>query len=61
MLAALANPRHNNRSSLVTDDDFTIFSFAEHLEALPQHVLGHSAGQVVDVEHLAVVLATEQP
>lgn len=47
--------------SLVTDDDFTVLRFAEHLEALPQHVLGHAARQVVDVKHLAVVLATEQP
>lgn len=47
--------------SLVTDEDFTVLGVAEDLEALPQRVLGHAARQVVDVEHLAVVLATEQP
>lgn len=47
--------------SLVADDDFAVLCFAENLEAFPQHVLGHAVRQVVDVEHLAVVLATGKP
>lgn len=46
---------------LVADDDFAVLCIAEHLEAFPQHVLGHAARQVVDVKHLAVVLATGKP
>lgn len=47
--------------SLVADDDFAVVGVAENLEAFPQHVLGHAARQVVDVKHLAVVLATGKP
>lgn len=46
---------------LVADDDFAVLCIAENLEAFPQHVLGHAAWQVVDVKHLAVVLATGKP
>lgn len=46
---------------LIADDDFAVFCAAKNLEAFPQHVLGHAAGQVVDVKHLAVVLATRKP
>lgn len=46
---------------LVADDDFAVLCIAENLEAFPQHVLGHGAWQVVDVKHLAVVLATGKP
>ena len=46
---------------LVADDDFAVLRFAKNLEAFPQHVLGHAARQVMDVEHLAVVLATGEP
>ena len=46
---------------LIADDDFAILCIAENLEALPQHVLGHAGWQVVDVKHLAVVLATGKP
>ena len=47
--------------SLVADDDFAVLWFSENLEAFPQHVLGHAGWQVVDVEHLAVVLETGKP
>ena len=46
---------------LIADDDFAVLCFAENLEAFPQHVLGHTGWQVVDVKHLAVVLATGKP
>lgn len=47
--------------SLVADENFAVLRLAENLEAFPQHVLGHAGWQVVDVKHLAVVLATEKP
>lgn len=46
---------------LVADDDFAVLWFPENLEAFPQHILGHAVWQVVDVKHLAVVLATGKP
>lgn len=56
-----ASPPSASAHSLVADDDFAVLGFAENLEAFPQHVLGHARRQVVDVKHLAVVLATGKP
>lgn len=57
----LHHPESGADHLLVADDDFAVLRFAENLEAFPQHVLGHATRQVVDVEHLAVVLATRKP
>lgn len=60
-MASLQIEESKSGHLLIADDDFAVLCFAENLEAFPQHVLGHAARQVVDVKHLAVVLATGKP